>query len=67
MHRSRVAATAAAHASSVAQLAPSAAALQPSADGTVKLPLHLDVLPSVLQFLLSTRSGIEQHVAAPRR
>ena len=37
--------------------------LQPSADGAVDVPLRLDVLPSVLQFLLSTRTGIEQHVA----
>ena len=63
MHRSRVAAAAAEHERRLALLQPAAAALQPCADGAVDVPLHLDLLPALLQFLLSTRTGIEQHVA----
>eukprot|EP00966_Prymnesium_polylepis_P295201 6817257-Prymnesium_polylepis.1 len=32
-------------------------------DGMCRLPLRLDLLPAVLQYLLSTNTGIEEHVA----
>ena len=46
----------------VEQLLPTASALT-STDGTVTLPLQLDVLPTVLQYLISSSSGIQEHVA----
>ena len=63
MQRSHVSTAAAEHERLLLALASAVQSLQPGADGTVQMPLCLDLLPSLLQYLLSTRSCIEQHVA----
>jgi hypothetical protein len=63
MRRSQVADAATEHRRRVELLFPTAESLQPNDDGFAKVPLHLDLLPAALQYLLSTRTGIEQHVA----
>ena len=56
------AAAAAEHSQCVEQLLRTATAVH-GIDGRVTLPLRLDLLPTVLQYLVSSRSGIEEHVA----
>ena len=61
MRRSEVAAKVAEHRRVVDSL-PAVAAALPLADGETALPLRLDLLPSMIQYALSSRTGIEQHV-----
>ena len=44
-------------------LATTASNLPTSGEGLVELPLHLDLLPALLQYLIAMRTGIEEHVA----
>ena len=59
---SAVAATAATYTACAEGLQHTASVLR-GIDGRVTLPLQLDVLPTVLQYLVSSGSGIEEHVA----
>ena len=63
MRRSEVAAKAAEHRRVADSLATTASNLPTSGEGLVELPLHLDLLPALLQYLIAMRTGIEEHVA----
>ena len=56
------AAAAATYTQRVEQLPQTAVSIT-AVDGNASLPLQLDVLPTVLQYLISSGSGIEEHVS----
>ena len=59
---SGLATAAATYTERVEKLLPTASSLS-AIEGVVSLPLQLDVLPTALQYLISSGSGIEDHVA----